>query len=255
MLSLQSPRAHAPDQSRGCTLLSRTRGDTTESHGPLQRLLDGALLTWRLVRRRCGRSARGIRPVRSSADAGHVHALIDSNTCQILRYKQQQISFSTTQVQPGGRTVVNFKSVGSQHRAAHRVAGSVSAVVTVSYRTRWPYLPPVVEAWAYVHPHSKVARRQRPSRLRRRMTGAPENHGSRESARESNGVRSQSEHCVSLSSRLTSKLSGRTMPHAARRKRKIIPHASGAPPPTRQGPLERVVRRQAHCFDAPQVPH
>ena len=176
-------RAQAPDWSRGCRLSPRTRADTTDVHGPLQRLLDGALLTWRLVRRRCGWSARGIRPVRFSADAGHVHALIDSNTCQILRYKQQQISFSTTQVQPGGRTVVNFKSVGGQHSAAHRVAGSVSAVVTESYRTRWPYLPPVVEASAYVHPHSKVARRQRPSRLRRRMTGAPENHGSRESAR------------------------------------------------------------------------
>jgi hypothetical protein len=32
-------RAEAPDQSRGCTLFSRTRGGTTESHGPLQRLL------------------------------------------------------------------------------------------------------------------------------------------------------------------------------------------------------------------------
>jgi hypothetical protein len=31
----------APDQSRGCILSSRTRGDTTEHHGPLQRLLDG----------------------------------------------------------------------------------------------------------------------------------------------------------------------------------------------------------------------
>ena len=33
-------RTEAPDQSRGCTLSSRTRGDTTELHGPLQRLLD-----------------------------------------------------------------------------------------------------------------------------------------------------------------------------------------------------------------------
>jgi hypothetical protein len=33
-------RAEAPDQSRGCTLSSRTRGETTASHGPLQRLLD-----------------------------------------------------------------------------------------------------------------------------------------------------------------------------------------------------------------------
>ena len=33
-------RAGAPDQSRGCTLSPRARGDTTEHHGPLQRLLD-----------------------------------------------------------------------------------------------------------------------------------------------------------------------------------------------------------------------
>ena len=32
-------RAEAPDQSRGFTLSSRTRGDTTALHGPLQRLL------------------------------------------------------------------------------------------------------------------------------------------------------------------------------------------------------------------------
>jgi len=35
-----SGRAAAPDWSRGCTLSSGTRGDTTDSHGPLQRLLD-----------------------------------------------------------------------------------------------------------------------------------------------------------------------------------------------------------------------
>jgi hypothetical protein len=35
-------RAQAPNQSRGCTLSSRARGDTTEHHGPLQRLLGGA---------------------------------------------------------------------------------------------------------------------------------------------------------------------------------------------------------------------
>ena len=35
-------RPEAPDWSRGCILSSRTRGDTTDSHGPLQRLLDGA---------------------------------------------------------------------------------------------------------------------------------------------------------------------------------------------------------------------
>src|SRR5215469_7066695 len=32
-------RPGAPDWSRGCTLSSRTRGDTTDVHGPLQRLL------------------------------------------------------------------------------------------------------------------------------------------------------------------------------------------------------------------------
>jgi len=35
-------RVTAPDQSRGCTLFSSTRGDTTALHGPLQRLLCGA---------------------------------------------------------------------------------------------------------------------------------------------------------------------------------------------------------------------
>jgi hypothetical protein len=34
-------RPEAPDWSRGCTLSFGTRGDTTEHHGPLQRLLDG----------------------------------------------------------------------------------------------------------------------------------------------------------------------------------------------------------------------
>src|SRR5215475_2385494 len=33
-------RPEAPDWSRGCILSSRTRGDTADSHGPLQRLLD-----------------------------------------------------------------------------------------------------------------------------------------------------------------------------------------------------------------------
>jgi len=32
-------RTQAPDWSRGCTLSPRTRGDTSDSHGPLQRLL------------------------------------------------------------------------------------------------------------------------------------------------------------------------------------------------------------------------
>jgi hypothetical protein len=35
-------RAPAPGWSRGCTLSSSTRGDTTDSHGTLQRLLCGA---------------------------------------------------------------------------------------------------------------------------------------------------------------------------------------------------------------------
>jgi hypothetical protein len=33
-------RVGEPGQSRRCTLSSRTRGDTPDSHGPLQRLLD-----------------------------------------------------------------------------------------------------------------------------------------------------------------------------------------------------------------------
>ena len=36
-------RAQAPGWSRGCTLSSPTRGDTTDSHGPLQRLLAAAV--------------------------------------------------------------------------------------------------------------------------------------------------------------------------------------------------------------------
>src|SRR5215831_2891808 len=35
-------RPEVPNWSRGCTLFSRTRGDTTDVHGPLQRLSDGA---------------------------------------------------------------------------------------------------------------------------------------------------------------------------------------------------------------------
>jgi hypothetical protein len=33
-------RAQAPDQSRGCTLSSRTRGDTTAPHGPPPMMLE-----------------------------------------------------------------------------------------------------------------------------------------------------------------------------------------------------------------------
>jgi hypothetical protein len=36
-------RPEAPIERRGCTLSSRTRGDTADSHGPLQRLLDAHL--------------------------------------------------------------------------------------------------------------------------------------------------------------------------------------------------------------------
>jgi hypothetical protein len=42
-------RVEAPDQSRGRTISSRARGDTTASHGPLQRLLDGAAESASLV--------------------------------------------------------------------------------------------------------------------------------------------------------------------------------------------------------------
>ena len=43
-------RAEAPDWSRGCTLSSSTRGDTTDVHGPLQRLLDrNDPITWTTI--------------------------------------------------------------------------------------------------------------------------------------------------------------------------------------------------------------
>jgi len=35
-----SGRTQAPDWSRGCTLSFSTQGDTTDFHGPLQRLLE-----------------------------------------------------------------------------------------------------------------------------------------------------------------------------------------------------------------------
>jgi len=37
-------RPEAPLKRRGRTLSSRARGDTTAPHGPLQRLLDGAVI-------------------------------------------------------------------------------------------------------------------------------------------------------------------------------------------------------------------
>src|SRR5580658_10924814 len=51
-------RAEALDQSRGRTMSSRARGDTTEHHGPLQRLLDGHIdsLTFHVRARAVGTS-------------------------------------------------------------------------------------------------------------------------------------------------------------------------------------------------------
>jgi hypothetical protein len=48
-----SGRTQAPDWSRGRTLSSRARGETTAHHGPLQRLLDGTpmFITIRLRKR------------------------------------------------------------------------------------------------------------------------------------------------------------------------------------------------------------
>ena len=43
-------RAEAPNWSRGCTLPSRSCGDTTDSHGPHQRLLERGLATWAPLR-------------------------------------------------------------------------------------------------------------------------------------------------------------------------------------------------------------
>jgi len=39
-------RPGAPERSRGCTLSSSTRGDTTDPHGPLQRLLADELVVF-----------------------------------------------------------------------------------------------------------------------------------------------------------------------------------------------------------------
>jgi hypothetical protein len=42
-------RPEAPNWSRGCTLSSRARGDTTDYHGPLQRSL-GVGVNWHVFR-------------------------------------------------------------------------------------------------------------------------------------------------------------------------------------------------------------
>src|SRR5262249_2059038 len=42
-------RPEAPDWSRGCTLSSRTRGDNTDLHGPLQRLLEVSPMVSRIA--------------------------------------------------------------------------------------------------------------------------------------------------------------------------------------------------------------
>src|SRR5207302_4642519 len=59
-------RTEAPDWSRGCTLSSRTRGDTPALHGPLQRLLDGGIVD--------GEPPRP--PTYVRADGSHDHARI-----------------------------------------------------------------------------------------------------------------------------------------------------------------------------------
>jgi len=52
----------APDWSRGCTLSSSTRGDTTELHRPLQRLLEDAFIeaTVRARRSQCNERRQGV---------------------------------------------------------------------------------------------------------------------------------------------------------------------------------------------------
>lgn len=58
--------------------------------------------------------------------------------------------------------------------------------------------------------------------------------------------RERKDSTATLSRRLTSALSGPREAVPARRERKMIPHASGAPAATFHGPLERVVRWQFH---------
>ena len=62
-------RASAPDWSRGCTLSSSTRGDTTELHGPLQRLLEDAFIE-ATVRARSLTRKPAVRGIRLSAPPG-----------------------------------------------------------------------------------------------------------------------------------------------------------------------------------------
>ena len=78
-------RPQAPDWSRGCTLSSRTRGDTTDVHGPLQRLLEA--MTRPLMTASQGRTTRaqaGAHPTRrqrettSGGERGSAGALVQS---------------------------------------------------------------------------------------------------------------------------------------------------------------------------------
>jgi|HubBroStandDraft_3_1064219.scaffolds.fasta_scaffold88619_2 hypothetical protein len=52
-------RQETPDWSRGCTMSSRTRGDTTDCHGSLQRLLGGSTATVPRPRHRCHEQDHG----------------------------------------------------------------------------------------------------------------------------------------------------------------------------------------------------
>jgi len=86
-------RAEASDKSRGCTLSSRTRGDTTESHGPLQRLLDGIRTPFSAGEN--GAAIRAQRLPRYTASMNIKEMVADGRKVRFLHYKQGELWYRT----------------------------------------------------------------------------------------------------------------------------------------------------------------
>ena len=79
-----SGRTQAPDQSRGRTMSSRAHGDTTELHGPLQRLLDVAqalFLCLAMSSRTVGTSSAGTSITVEAESAASSSATASSSVC------------------------------------------------------------------------------------------------------------------------------------------------------------------------------
>src|SRR5205807_142023 len=81
----EAERPHAaPDQSRGRTMSSRAHGDTTELHGPLQRLLDVAqalFLCLAMSSRTVGTSSAGTSITVEAESAASSSATASSSVC------------------------------------------------------------------------------------------------------------------------------------------------------------------------------